>query len=653
MIERLAWYAHRLSSMSAREISHRVNEQVKKTISSFFIPNFESIRARDTQLPQLPEIQNNISKILKNRELLSEWSKLANNARGNQINLLGIEWPKHQANDKWALDPQSSNLWPRDSYCFRIPYRHSHDMGDVKYVWELNRLQFLQPLAALSAINSDDELAEYCISELESWIDSNPPFYGVSWASGIELSCRLVSILFVTTLVDSSKFTTELKHKIRSTLAAHGYWLNRYPSRFSSANNHLIAEATGLFLLGVLCPWLPQSKRWLEYGKRTLIEEVDKQILQDGVGAEQSPTYLAFTLEWFLLFATVAKTHEITLPEKVWSQIQIAGEYLRWVTDCSGNQPRIGDDDEGRVVYFCGDSSMYVCSVMAGISALLKQEALSPPVVKPTLLHTVCGIESSSKRELRGSKCFPNGGYSILHGQIDKTKYMLAMDHGPLGYLSIAAHGHADALSLWLHINGTPVIVDAGTYLYHAGGKWRKHMRGTPAHNTLSIDGNDSSKISGPFNWSSKANSSLISYKTTHDKIYVEAQHDGFLDKYAVHHIRKLDTEKEGTFFVKDMLVGKKTTLPIEIGFLLHPDLKIEEEGDCWVVSDSSNRQILKFSNYSRNLKGSVQFGQKKPLRGWYSKNFNHITPAPRLVFKGSIETNVESVTKISIISYH
>ena len=34
-----------------------------------------------------------------------------------------------------------------------------------------------------------------------------------------------------------------------------------------------------------------------------------------------------------------------------------------------------------------------------------------------------------------------------------------------------------------------PVLVDAGTYLYHAGGSRRDELRGTPAHNTLSISG--------------------------------------------------------------------------------------------------------------------------------------------------------------------
>ena len=84
------------------------------------------------------------------------------------------------------------------------------------------------------------------------------------------------------------------------------------------------------------------------------------------------------------------------------------------------------------------------------------------------------------------------------------------MDHGPLGYLSIAAHGNADANALSAWIGDRPLFTDPGTYLYHSGGIWRDWFRGTPSHSTLNIAGADQSVISGPFNWSHKARAHLI-----------------------------------------------------------------------------------------------------------------------------------------------
>ena len=65
------------------------------------------------------------------------------------------------------------------------------------------------------------------------------------------------------------------------------------------------------------------------------------------------------------------------------------------------------------------------------------------------------------------SQQFPDGGYTVLRSGEGAEEQLLLLDHGPLGYLSIAAHGHADALSLVMHLGGRPVLVDPGTFTYH------------------------------------------------------------------------------------------------------------------------------------------------------------------------------------------
>ena len=197
-------------------------------------------------------------------------------ARGH-VALLGQTWPAQQGTARFHLDPATGNSWPHDTYCFDIDYRHDRSLGDIKYVWEFNRLQYLQPVAALAAHDRDDELADFCLAEIESWIDANPPFLGVNWASGIELALRLVSILVVLGLIGTEVFSPRIRRKIRACLAAHAYWLARYPSRHSSANNHTIAEAGALFLLGTLSPELG-SGGVTETARALLIDQVERQI---------------------------------------------------------------------------------------------------------------------------------------------------------------------------------------------------------------------------------------------------------------------------------------------------------------------------------------------------------------------------------------
>lgn len=647
MVKKIAWYASRLASMSIAEIGHRVGEQYKRKVSSISIPDFHRLTENDAEFPELPGIRAGLETLKSEEWLLQEWRGLARDTREGRIRLLGMNWPKVDRNEIWAVDPKTGKSWPGSDYCFRIDYRHAGDKGDVKYVWELNRLQYLQPIAALAAIDSDEELSRFCADELESWIDNNPPFRGINWVSGIELSCRIVSILVVISLIGSDVFSEAQRRKLHASFAAHGYWLYRFPSRFSSANNHLVAESGGLYLLGTLAPWLGESKRWSEYGRRILIEEAEKQIHEDGVGAEQSPTYLSFTLEWLLLCALVAERTGKPFPRAFWKRIEAAGEYLSWMTDSAGGQPRIGDDDEGRVFYSQRAPESYVSSIMGCLSTVAGRRDLAPPVVRPHLREAFFGRSKHGNEQPIGARCFRSGGYTVYRGPVNHRECVLVMDHGPLGYLSIAAHGHADALSIWLSMDGEPVLVDAGTYLYHSGGEWREHMRSTPAHNTLSIHGESSSRMSGAFNWSFKATTSLLAYEDNQDGLMVAAEHDGFLRKYGVRHRRCLEV-RNGIIHVTDTLKGKTACYPVEIGFQFHPETKVEGGARLWTIYDRRGRALMNMEAQGKFLRGCVQQGALAPARGWYSPTFGSKAPAPRLVFTGDMPTNQDSLIRIT-----
>ncbi len=99
-------------------------------------------------------------------------------------------------------------------------------------------------------------------------------------------------------------------------------------------------------------------------------------------------------------------------------------------------------------------------------------------------------------------KDFPNAGYYILGDRFETNREVrIVADAGPLGYLSIAAHGHADALSFTLSVGGKEILIDPGTYAYHTQRVWRDYFKGTSAHNTVRVDGVDQSVSGGNFLW--------------------------------------------------------------------------------------------------------------------------------------------------------
>jgi uncharacterized heparinase superfamily protein len=635
--------------MSAPEIWHRIVEQIKRKISKFHKPNFANKSKYSYQLPKFPNNSFDLRNIQNNKQLLEEWNKLAKKVQTNKFNILGVEWPDNFEKSIWHLDPVTKKQWPSKSYCFQINFKNTNEYGDVKYVWELNRLQHLQPLAALAVINKNETLATYCLKEIESWIDNNPPFDGINWSSGIELACRVVSILIVTTLVDDNLVSIQQKNKIADSLAYHGYWLMRYPSRFSSANNHLIAEAGALYLLGKLAPNLPQAKKWSIYGKKTLIQESTKQIYKDGVGGEQSPTYTAFTLEWLLLCGQVGFKLNDEFPTNYWERIEKAGQFIRWLTDKNGNQPRIGDDDEGHVFYSHQDENFYATSILACIAKLTQRKDLLPPINTSNLREIFFGSSSHKKSKIIGVRHFKEGGYTVSRSIVSDKEIILVIDHGPLGYLSIAAHGHADALAIWLHIDGQPIIVDSGTYLYHAGGNWREYMRSTHAHNTLTIGSTSSSKTASAFNWSTKAKTSLLTFSENQNQWALEAEHDGYLKNYGLKHRRRVEKLDNTCLIIKDSLHGPEKELPIEIGFLLHPDLEVKKQNSCWHIS-KNKIPLLQIELAACSLRQYIQYGETDPIRGWYSENFGKKVKTSRLVFQETTNTNTTFCTTLKLI---
>lgn len=637
--DHLAWYYHRLRAMDAAEVAHRLGEAAKRRLSRFKRSGWDAFNMGDGVVPALAPRDGGLDELAP--DLIDRWRAAAALARRGEVSLLGQTWPAGRGHGRWHVDPVTGGLWPARTFCFDIPYRRERKLGDVKYVWELNRLQFLQPVAALAAYDRDESLAAFCLAEIEDWIDANPPFRGVNWASGIELALRVVTLLVVLGLIGTQHATDRQRRKIRACFAAHAYWLARYPSRHSSANNHLIAEAGALFLLGTVWPELGIGRQAAE-AREVLIEEIGRQIHDDGVGAEQSPTYTAFTLEWYLLCAHVAERNGDPLPKAVTKRLGEAGQFLRWITDEGGYCPRIGDDDEGRVLADGPADGGYVTSVLGSISAMLKRPNLAPPRINPSLRNLYFGLPAPCQSGPKGAKTFSSGGYSVFRRRIAGRKAMMVMDHGPLGHLSIAAHGHADALAVWLHIGDQPVLVDAGTYLYHSGGPWRDRLRGTGLHNTLCLDGQDSSRIAGPFNWSRQARCERMDWKSTQGETSACVRHDGYLASHGLLHERRLVAHAQG-FTICDALIGNAAVeggsrapgvepRSVEIGFLVDPDLDVSVNGDIATISRQGEPLCRLAGDSALGL--TVQEGAIEPARGWYSARFGSLRAAPQLVFQ-------------------
>lgn len=581
------WYFNRLLSMSPSEIAYRLVEHTKKLLDAGRSWSWSEFGNFDSGLNKLPSCAY---------PAVPGTSKCVE--RG-QFEFFGQTWPDQGALwalNVWHLDPLTGRRWPgKETFAGFVSYRLGRDLGDVKLVWEVNRLQFLQGLAAAGRF-------EPIVAILEGWMQSNPPYQGVNWTSGIEAASRVLSLLIVLSHTNHTN-APQLFAISKIFIEAHIYWIARYPSLHSSSNNHRVAELAALFLASLTLPGMPSASRHRDHARRKLEAEILRQFYADGVGVEQSPTYAAYSAEWFVIAAIAAKAADQNFSTTYYDRLQSAANHLRWLMDDAGNVPRIGDDDQGRVVYFDQPPERYVSAIVDRIFALTDSAEVPPT----------------------GDKTFADGGYTVIRKATPKGTAVFTFDHGPLGFSSIAAHGHADALGVWLHWGEDAVLVDPGTYLYHAAGPARDYFRGTISHNTLVVEGTNQSTISGPFNWSQHAKVRVIQ----RNQNTVTAEHDGYVGRYGITHCRSLSWGDAHTdFSITDFLRGVSTDEPvnISIGFTLPPEARVNLTGKTARVCLSKGRVVtLTAENHHEGW---------QEIRVPYSGTFGEIENTSRIVIR-------------------
>lgn len=626
-----------MAAMDMPEIGHRISEQIARQSGRRFNKQWEDIPAEGhiVELPNVRCVRSEIPDAIRSRV-----AEQAQKTIAGKFELLGVSWTHAcempPAPAFWHLDAHGIPWSSPDKYCFDIPHRAAAGR-EIKHVWEINRLQFLVPLAVHARLTGDSRIRTLIPNIVLSWMRGNRPYRGVNWTSGVELALRAISVAVALSILGLEQVETADRIDIERFFFEHLFWLRRYPSLHSSENNHRIAELAGSLVCATFAPGI-DSETNLRRDLDHLMSQLEAQILPDGVGAEQSPTYAAFAIELALVAFRSLNVAPERLPMPVQQRLLAWVDHVKWISTPAGNVPMIGDCDDGKVVGLEGIAGpQYVASIAGCVSGYLNQPIPWPSRRHLDLRDVILFPQKTSSASptappLVGKKTWKVGGYSVWRKR-PSNPIVLVFDHGPLGYLSIAAHGHADALSVWLSVGEMPVIVDAGTYVYNSAPLWRERFRSSTCHNTLSISGVSSSSTSGPFNWAAKARARLVS-ASTGDK--ATAEHDGFFQTFGVRHRRSVSMSDEGRITVADELIGGSGPLPVQISFLIHPRLSARTDNAKRnsIIIEDRDRPIAKLS-CGDELEAHIAFGDKETGKGWVSPSFGTLNAAHQILFEG------------------
>ncbi len=559
----------------------------------------------------------------------------------------------------WNLNPVLGKEW-MSAPAKQIDYRRIDVAGGVKYVWELSRHQPLLRLAQAYALTGETHYAETCLRWWLDWIERNPRGWGIHWTSALEHAIRVFVWLYCLRLLNGYETLREVLARLGGAVVQHGEFIERHLSPGSSANNHLIGEVASLAFAGSVLPKSALTRRWQAVGYRVLEQEALRQFFSDGVNAEQAFGYLPFVWEFYLHAYRVRP-----MPEAVRERLARSVAFVRNVMDASGYVPQVGDEDDGTVAPMwsleadryrvvgralatlvgCepivainltppsllsasreggagGSPSPFAGEKGQGVEGFPQGEGVKFPEVSldDTLTCWLFGNPAPEGTRLTESRVYTQGGYAVLHS----ASWQVLFDAGPLGLGSLAAHGHADALSVCASLDGKPLLIDTGTYAYHEDPAWRDHFRGTSAHNTVQRDNQNQSEILGAFLWGRKAGASL---KADLESNEAEGTHDGYLPDRHTRRVRL--TERE--LVVEDTLLAD-TGKAWRWHWHFHPRWQVSATENGWHITDGETECLLSAENLPPSATAELITGTgEEPSVGWYSPRFGQRVPCTTL----------------------
>jgi len=637
----LAWAIKRVRAMGFAEISSRVWQILFQRIEAFFLaagwrPEVKTSTRLDKSIFPTPDIE--FARIWYN-QFTWDSDKLDRLASG-KIDIFSYKNVNIGQPIDWLTEPVSGIKSPL-RYGKRINYRKKELVGDIKVIWELGRHQHLVPLAVGYLLTGKVLYKESIGEHIRSWTESCPFGYTVHWCSSLEVALRIISwsivhglLLFsgerrgLFSLVEDEKY-------LRDVIYQHAWFIRHHLSLYSSANNHLIGELTGLWTACTVFDLGSRGRSWARYANAYLEGEAEKQVYPDGVDKEQAVYYHYWVLEYLLFSHLVGMRVGHGFSERFTNTIQNMARFLEVLVPAGGTPPQIGDADDGFVARFSVSNRdspfrdiLSACKMLNNKKNKLTEKSFWYALMAgkdPAAIAMDVDVEAVNLPRL-----FQNGGYAVLGD--DKTH--IVFDAGPLGYTSIAAHGHADALSVCLALEGVWWLVDPGTYIYHDNPEWRNYFRSTGAHNTIVVDGANQSKIGGDFLWLDHANAQLMDYEVENGLQWVRGAHDGY-SRIGVIHERKVEYfGSERRLEISDVLKGDGVH-SLSWHWHLHPDVFSvwDKTGNRWILKHRKNHNRVEVSGgigaASEVVKGAVN-----PIMGWYSPALGHKIPNEVLVYR-------------------
>lgn len=303
--------------------------------------------------------------------------------------------------------------------------------------------------------------------------------------------------------------------------------------------NHLLENAFALYFAGIYL----DNIDLLAKASKLLKEQMLEQVMNDGAHYELSPMYHQLMLYRVLDSIQITKrgeTMDVFLRDKASSMLS----WLNKVTFSNGDIPLVNDAAFG----------------------------INPTTKKLNLYAEQMGIIDSDID-------LSDSGYRMIR----RGDYECFADVGNASPSYQPGHFHADSLSFIIYSKGQPFIVDTGTSTYNICDA-RTQERSTNAHNTVVVDGENSSEVWSGFRVARRAITTI-----TEDKQYkLSASHDGYMGG----HTRSW-TFSDNRIQIIDQLANGNNVAYIHF----HPEISVNVVKEGKVITNCSTLSISGYDN--------------------------------------------------------
>ncbi len=500
--------------------------------------------------------------------------------------------------------------------------------SDIKQIWEPARFGWVFDLGRAYLLSQDERYPEVFWQRWEEFQAGNPANLGPNWQSAQEVALRLIALFWAARLFWTSVHSTaDRKAQLAASLVDHA---RRIPVTLAYAraqnNNHLVSEAVGLYVAGVLMADFPEAPSWKQLGWEWLNRALQSQIEDDGEYIQHSTNYHRLVLQLALLVNTLSKSTGQFLPSATAERLGAATRWLLGHFDPqSGGVSNLGHNDGANPLPLSfADYKDYRPVIQAASLAFLGRPALPAGAWDeyPLWLGMAQGLHTAMR-----------SGSDWRIDRMDEWATLRARR-----YTSRPAHADQLQVDLWYH--GQNILLDPGTYSYNRLAPWDNGLADSAVHNAITIDWQEPMLRAGRFLWLDWAQGYLDRDDCV-ENTRISAYHDGYA-RLGLRHQRSLEWLGQGSWKVTDKIFSDHPTLPVNHMAVLHwllPDGEhdLQENGLRLTLSGLRVTISVQWSPegvsaaWTRLVRaGKVLAGPVGDVErfGWFSPTYSVLVPA-------------------------